>query len=149
MKMKLLCQDLMPTLVAAAGLPEIPRCINCNQTLCTDGTVVVGHGQGSSVALSQCPRPSLKPQVNSDQPKEADIRYMGYTCTTEKYKLAEWVAFENGVPKWNETVGLELYDRRLDPDENWNRSISKKYQHVVKTLRKIIRNRNQRTCELL
>jgi len=144
--------DLMPTLVELTDLPSVRPCVkhDAKDMTCTDGKSVVSlfeeeeevaaaAGSRGSIAYFQYPRPSMEPQMDSDQPPEKEIKYMGYGCASQRYKLTEWVEFRDGAAVWNATVGLELYDLMLDPEENRNRVTYKKYRHVVNTLRKVIR----------
>ena len=43
---------------------------------------------------------------------------MGYTVRTDRYRLVKWVKEKN--VKQPEIVAVELYDHKVDPDENNN-----------------------------
>ena len=50
---------------------------------------------------------------------------MGYSCATKRYRFTEWVAFEGGRGVWNNgTVAMELYDLKMDVQENTNRKVA-------------------------
>uniref|UniRef100_A0A0A9XN97 Iduronate 2-sulfatase n=1 Tax=Lygus hesperus TaxID=30085 RepID=A0A0A9XN97_LYGHE len=105
--------DLFPTLVNLAGLPDIPRCgLRSKETqLCTEGRTIFDRSEANE-AFSQYPRPSVAPQENSDKPKLADIRIMGYSIVTDRFHYTEWIGFRNFTPQWSELVARELYDTR-------------------------------------
>ena len=50
---------------------------------------------------------------------------MGYSCATKRYRFTEWVAFQGGRGVWNNgTVAMELYDLKMDVQENTNRKVA-------------------------
>ena len=79
-------------------------------------------GNWKTAVFSQYPRPSDTPQENSDQPKLKDIRIMGYTMRTERYRYTEWAGVNCTTFKmdWNDLHARELYFRDTDPLENNN-----------------------------
>ena len=102
--------DLMPTLVDLAGLPPIPICSKyTNLETCAEGkslkhlfleasdatlhnaTVIGQNHLRYSYAFSQCPRPSQYPAIDSDEPSYNNIRYMGYTVRSKRYRYTGWV----------------------------------------------------------
>jgi iduronate 2-sulfatase len=120
--------DIFPTLCDLTGLPIPPMCgpIPTPQKLCTEGESLVPiikglqSYEGKSGVFSQYPRPSEVPTHNSDKPRLADIRIMGYTVRTKRYRYTEWVGFEDLTAKWEQVVGVEMYDHHIDPVESVN-----------------------------
>ena len=77
----------------------------------------------SKPALSQYPRPSLIPTNTSDLPREASIRFMGYSVRLLKFRCTLWMAFDAlplPSPHPDQVVAAELYDHNKDPGENHN-----------------------------
>lgn len=74
--------------------------------------------------FTQYPRPGAFPTMvpKSDSPRLKDIKIMGYSMKTERYRYAEWVAFspDNFTADWRRIYGRELYDHLLDPGEDMN-----------------------------
>ncbi|RZF41763.1 hypothetical protein LSTR_LSTR012242 [Laodelphax striatellus] len=107
--------DLFPTLVELAGFDPLERCSadRTQQLLCTEGTSLVPlltSNNASSLpqrraAFSQYPRPGLYASVqpDSDRPRLAETRVMGYSMRTARYRYTEWVRFQpaEGVRKKN------------------------------------------------
>ena len=107
--------DLMPTIVDLAGLPSIPLCLNSKvMQTCTEGKSLKHlfqknsevnrynkyyEGNASSrhnYAFSQYPRPSTNPRFDSDQPRYKEIRYMGYSIRSKRYRYTQWVKLHIG-----------------------------------------------------
>ncbi|KAI1300194.1 Iduronate 2-sulfatase [Halotydeus destructor] len=135
--------DIFPTITELAGIGSIEKCPFSPPalSLCTEGkSLIAGNGR---YVFSQCPRPSVKPQGNSDQPKMADIKYMGYSVkdTKSRSRYTEWLPFQAMNPNWNEPVDRELY---LDDDETFNHAFTAKYYSQVEHLSKILRDKHQR-----
>ena len=82
-------------------------------------------------ALSQFPRPGIKPTAhpNSDKPRLKDIKIMGYSLRSENYRYTTWVKFSNITkkPNWEESIAEEFYDHSIDPNENKNLANKKTY----------------------
>jgi len=93
---------------------------------------------------SQYPRPDLHPRRDSDEPRLGDIRFMGYSIRTENYRYTEWVPFENFRPDFAAPAARELYDLRLDGEENENVVEKGKYSGIVHKLSKLLREKNAR-----
>jgi iduronate 2-sulfatase len=126
--------DLFPTLVEAAGLPELPLCppLSTHVALCREGA--------SLMPLITHADPAWKQRVFSQYPRDKD--YMGYTMRTPQYRYTEWVHFigkPHYKPVWEENVGTELYDHTIDPEENYNHAGEKKYTEIQHTLSKQLR----------
>ena len=126
--------DLFPTLVEATGLPPLPLCPedSTKTELCREGT--------SLMPLMSNSRPPWKERVFSQYPRQDE--YMGYTMRTADFRYTEWVDFKfapNYKPNWDKNVGIELYDHRIDPQENWNHAGEKKYKDIQAQLRQQLR----------
>ena len=113
--------DIYPTLVDLCGF-EIPE-----------------HTEGKSLVkvmskpdkLQYDKAFSLYPHNRGNK----DKLVIGYTVRTEDYRYIEWIHLKSG-----KTEGRELYNHRLDPDENINiaafkenAAICKKYSEMLKT----------------
>lgn len=70
-----------------------------------------------------------------------DIKIMGYTMRTERYRYTEWIRFNHKkfVPNWLKVYGRELYDHFIDPDENFNLSELNEMKTIVKDLSQKLR----------
>ncbi|HIF00486.1 MAG TPA: DUF4976 domain-containing protein [Planctomycetes bacterium] len=55
-------------------------------------------------------------------------RGMGYSMRTDRYRFTEWLVPGTGFRAY------ELYDHRVDPDENINLAVSATHEHVVNEL---------------
>ena len=66
--------------------------------------------EGKSAVFSQYPRPSVYPQQNTDLPSLKDIKIMGYSMRTRKYRYTEWVNFDpkTFTPDFNEVCLMIL-----------------------------------------
>ncbi|XP_021204789.1 iduronate 2-sulfatase [Bombyx mori] len=136
--------DIFPTLVDLTKLSdEIPKCLNHKDTsqLCFEGKSLVPFIENNSngleaFAISQCPRPSVYPQKNSDKPRLKDITIMGYSIRTKRYRYTEWISFNNTLftKNWNNNYGIELYDHIIDPIESKNLFLVSKYKNIAKVL---------------
>lgn len=142
--------DVFPTISELSGIkvPELCPDNDSDIELCTEGTsllplikdTVFNNGASDlkwkSAAFSQYPRPSDLPQENSDQPKLKDIKIMGYTMRTEKYRYIEWVGFDPLTLKtnWTDLHARELYIHDIDPDEDNNVAGLWDYRDVVADL---------------
>ncbi|KAF9413418.1 hypothetical protein HW555_008355 [Spodoptera exigua] len=142
--------DIFPTLVDLSGLSHnIPKCdVKDKSTLCFEGKSLKSlmtqdfKEFGNNFALSQYPRPSVYPQKNSDKPRLKDIRIMGYSIRTKRYRYTEWVLFNNTIftIDWNKLYGLELYDHFVDPDESNNLYLVHKYKNIKQYLSRLLRS---------
>ncbi len=140
--------DLFPTLSELAGLTVPPTCKageSTIQTLCTEGlsaTPLIYNLTSHNITrwkyatYSQYPRPSIHPQKNSDQPKLADIRYMGYSMRTKHYRFTEWVGYDpvTFTADWRNVVAGELYNHVTDPREDHNLYNNTQYRDVQERL---------------
>lgn len=98
--------DVFPTLVSIAGLPAIKKCQNTleyedDSITCTEGKslqqVMMGELAEDEVAFSQFPRPGPYPtkSPDSDQPKLREIKIMGYSIRTRRFRYTAWIKFNN------------------------------------------------------
>lgn len=143
--------DMFPTYSELAGL-SVPGLCPRNSSrvdFCTEGVSLAKiiketvelkkkkgkFGQhGKLAAFSQYPRPSDTPQHNSDLPKLADIKIMGYSMRTADCRYTEWVSFNHRqfAPNWDEVHARELYfHNSSDGLENHNLANDEKYQELV------------------
>lgn len=89
-------------------------------------------------AFSQYPRPGITPSVqpDSDQCHARDATVMGYSMRMLRYRYTVWLRF-NGTTltsDWSDIVAQELYDHKLDPQENHNVVGKARYAHVISSL---------------
>lgn len=145
--------DLFPTLAELSGATEkFPQCPENGKTmLCSEGFSLVpliydaAAGKDGFIwnhpAFSQYPRPGLIPKKNSDKPRLNQIRIMGYTIRTERYRYTEWVDFNHTSfeANWNIVLAKELYDHQIDEDETINLSDRKELIDVVEHLSEKLR----------
>ncbi len=130
--------DLFPTLVEAAGLPEIPLCPedSKNVTECTEGV--------SFVPLMKNPKRPWKSAafsqyVKYNRPRKAYVA--GYRARTEHLSYTEWVFYNTSTckPYWNISYGMELYDHGMDEEENHNVIAHPDYKKRSRKMQKILR----------
>lgn len=99
-------------------------------------------------AFSQYPRPGPEPSVHpdSDQPPMRDTTIMGYSMRTNRYRYTAWLKFNNVTfkPDWSNIIAEELYDHKVDAEENYNvcgkNVYALKKKHLCKELMKGWRN---------
>lgn len=142
--------DLFPTLVDLSQVSRpIPVCdINKKyEVLCTEGQSMVPilvkavkkeYYLGKSAVFTQYPRPGTYPLYNSDQPALKDIKIMGYSIRTKRYRYTEWISFNhtNFKPNWSIVYGKELYDHLIDSKEDLNLENRPELLYIIKNLRK-------------
>uniref|UniRef100_A0A914WMK2 Sulfatase N-terminal domain-containing protein n=1 Tax=Plectus sambesii TaxID=2011161 RepID=A0A914WMK2_9BILA len=135
--------DLFPSLADLAGLPVPPLCSKKKkENTCVEGLSFApllrsrDSVQWKTAVFSQYPRPSVLPQMNSDQPKYRNIRIMGYSIRTNEYRYTEWIKFTPKKNKkfWQFVNARELYALKNDQEENENIVQLSKYATVVKSL---------------
>ncbi|KAL4704127.1 hypothetical protein ACJJTC_003412, partial [Scirpophaga incertulas] len=123
--------DIFPTLVDIVGYSQyIRKCRKMDMsTLCFDGESLLPYMKpkltnlrSNRYAISQYPRPSVYPKNNSDKPRLKDIKVMGYSIKSKKFRYTEWISFNNTSFKgnWDNIYGIELYDHSQDPFEGHN-----------------------------
>ena len=91
------------------------------------------------IAFSQYPRPCVTPSISpdSDQPKLIDTKIMGYSMRTNRFRYTVWLSFNhtNFYSDWDNIIAHELYDHKIDPDENHNVVEKSFYQRYINKLR--------------
>jgi iduronate 2-sulfatase len=105
--------DVYPTLVELCGLP-LPEGL-----------------EGTSVApLIQDPKRPWKKAAFSQYPRNIPEvgRSMGYSMRTDRFRLTQWAVPEKQYVKY------ELYDHKVDPQENNNVANDPDYQRALKQL---------------
>ncbi len=123
--------DLFPTLAEAAGLPSLTPCPRTSRavSLCTEGESLMplirsSTTVGKSAVFSQILRDQFNPNV------------MGYSIRTHRFRYTEWLRHAKHVPyqdlpHWDKTLARELYDLKVDPDQNCNYGEKEEYsQHI-------------------
>ncbi|XP_066152556.1 iduronate 2-sulfatase isoform X1 [Euwallacea fornicatus] len=148
--------DLFPTLVDLTAISEsLPLCPSTKRyNTCTEGRSLMrlmidalrkpqNHNRKSAI-FTQYPRPGLYPTLdpNSDEPRLKNIKIMGYSIKTKRYRYCEWVKFNstNFSIKWNEVYARELYDHLIDPKEDLNLADRPQFSDLIKKLkRKLIK----------
>jgi len=100
--------DLYPTLCDLAGI-EIPARMEGTsfKPLLNNPDL-----EWKSAVFSQYHR---RPNVSPDKK-----RYMGYSMVTPRYHYVEWRSWDNDRKLAGELAAVELYDNRVDPEENVN-----------------------------
>lgn len=142
--------DLFPTLAELSGL--IKRFPKCNKSLfmklCSEGKSLVSVMKNEmkpnineameGFAFSQYPRPGTYPtsKPNSDKPKLKDIKIMGYSVRTARFRYTEWVEFNHTTfePNWENIYGKEFYDHSFDIGENLNLENRKELKDIQEYL---------------
>lgn len=93
-----------------------------------------------SAVFTQYPRPGIFPteNPNSDKPRLKDIKIMGYSIRTKRYRYTEWVGFDATRFKinWKKIYGRELYDHLIDVKEDLNLADREELKNLTKTLKK-------------
>lgn len=105
--------DIFPTLTDVVGLPQIPPCkqqhsldnYEDESMTCTEGKSlypkmindVIANDDDDAIAYSQYPRPGSYPSKfpDSDQPKLREIKIMGYSMRTTRFRYTAWIKFNN------------------------------------------------------
>lgn len=94
--------DLFPTIVDLIGLPPVTECGDKKETLCTEGKSLKKYFKNPSLrektlAFSQYPRPGAYPSKvpNSDEPKLHEIKIMGYSVKTNRFRYTLWIGYNS------------------------------------------------------
>jgi iduronate 2-sulfatase len=112
--------DIYPTLADLCGF-DIPEHVDGKSlvSVIENPEIVQNHK-----AFSLVPYPDFQPAIT-----------IGYSVRTEDYRYVEWVSLRSG-----NVEARELYDQRLDPDENINiaeyfenKPICEMYSKLLKT----------------
>jgi len=136
--------DLFPTIAEAAGLrvPELCPENSMRIPLCVEGVSFMRLLNNSRLipwkkaTFSQYPRMIVSGDV-----------IMGYSVRTDNFRYTEWVRYDTVTytPIWTKGFdrakghGTELYDHRIDADENVNIAYEERYSTARRELRVILR----------
>ncbi|GFT48249.1 iduronate 2-sulfatase [Nephila pilipes] len=144
--------DIFPTLAEIANIAVPPLCRVFSTIFCSEGLSfypLIEHlvldpwvdFSWKTATFSQYPRPTLAPSNISDQPALKDIKYMGYSIRTARFRYTEWVKFNKDrfKPDWPVIISRELYDHMYDPNEMNNVSDLDEYANMVIELSKKIK----------
>ncbi|GIX89038.1 iduronate 2-sulfatase [Caerostris extrusa] len=144
--------DLFPTLAEIVDIAIPPLCRVYSTIFCSEGLSfypLIEHlitdpwvdFSWKTATFSQYPRPSLSPRNDSDQPALKDIKYMGYSIRTARFRYTEWVKFDKQhfKPDWPVIISRELYDHKYDNSEMNNVSDNDEYANMVIELSKKIK----------
>ncbi|CAK9833681.1 Iduronate 2-sulfatase [Anthophora retusa] len=145
--------DIFPTVADLANI-TIPICSNKNariETTCSEGITLMPLITAAlkkesllwkKAAFGQYPRPSIEPSMhpNSDEPRLNEIKAMGYTIRTNRYRYTAWLPFnsETKTADWNHIIAEELYDYNTDKGENRNVAFLKKYDKIKEKLKMLL-----------
>ncbi|CAH0717429.1 unnamed protein product, partial [Brenthis ino] len=141
--------DIFPTVLELADLDVVPKCKASDKSiLCFEGKSLVPLMKSKvdfnmkPFAISQYPRPGEYPKRNSDKPLLKDIKVMGYSIRTKRYRYTEWISFNSTLfsRNWSTIYGIELYDHVIDEYESYNLHLETKYKHVESTLSYLLRS---------
>ena len=91
--------------------------------------------------FSQYPRPSVEPEMDSDEPHLKNMHFMGYSLWTQDIRYTEWARFTPSDYKvhWADNYGRELYLRGTDPYEAHNLALFEWCQPLVDEMSKRLR----------
>ncbi len=141
--------DIFPSLVELSGLGSLQECPldSSKSDLCTEGHSFADivyytsgykkwHNTWKNATFSQYPRPSVKPQNDSDKPRLKNIKIMGYSMRTTNLRYTEWIGFDPTAfhGNWSDVKGQELYLYDSDPHEDHNVAGQAQYASKVEEL---------------
>lgn len=77
---------------------------------------------------------------SSDEPRLKDIKAMGYTVRTRKYRYTAWLPFtsKTKIPDWKNMLTEELYAHEIDENENQNLADFHKYIKIKEKLKTLL-----------
>lgn len=142
--------DLFPTLIDVTNISKpLKKCKKENVILCTEGKslmpLIVSKLRNmktfefESLAFNQYPRPGIYPTLkpNSDKPRLNDIKIMGYSIRTDRYRYTEWIEFDsaNFRGNWSNVYDRELYDHHIDTNETLNLVDRPQMNYTIQMLR--------------
>ncbi|XP_043514943.1 iduronate 2-sulfatase isoform X1 [Frieseomelitta varia] len=145
--------DIFPTIADLANI-SIPICSNeTTQITCSEGTTFVPLIRAAlknetiswkKAAFGQYPRPSIEPSIrpNSDEPRLKEIKAMGYTLRTNKYRYTAWLSFDpkSKLSNWSNIIAEELYDHNNDKGENRNVAFLERYMKLKEKLKILLQH---------
>ncbi|XP_053328876.1 iduronate 2-sulfatase [Spea bombifrons] len=137
--------SLFPTIADLARLPVPPVCPqrSFDVELCTEGHSIARYIHtpipkdediANVAAHSSYPRPSDKPQQNSDLPDLESITIMGYSLRTLDYRYTVWVGYNPVTFEANFTDihAEELYLVKTDPNQDNNLFNKSAYYEIAR-----------------
>jgi iduronate 2-sulfatase len=65
--------------------------------------------------------------------------YIGYSMTTERYHYVQWHDWDQGTEQAGKQVAVEMYDHKVDPDENTNIANLKGNSQILEQLSRQLR----------
>lgn len=91
--------DIFPTIVDLCKLHALPKCA-AHEDQCCEGRSLIpflhqSEPLSDSLAFSQYPRPADHPQEDSDRPRLARIKIMGYSVRTYQFRYTIWIGFDH------------------------------------------------------
>jgi len=127
--------DIFPTLVEAAGFPSMDLCPRNSHdvALCSEGSSLMplfedpNRKDWKDAVFWQYPRGMKMGKIGRNKPWPRLPTQMGYAIRTKRYRYTEWVHIKhlgglNYTPDWAHPADHEeLYDHKIDPQENVNR----------------------------
>lgn len=120
---------------------EITELIDMYPSLCElAGIESPNYLQGSSfVPLLENPNRPWKKAAFSQFHRRPKVtpdgkRYMGYSIKTKDFHYVEWYYWNHKTGERGEFVVNELYDNKIDPDENLNVAGDSNYSEIIKNL---------------
>ncbi|CAD1479234.1 unnamed protein product [Heterotrigona itama] len=145
--------DIFPTIADLANI-SIPICSNeTTQITCSEGITFVPLIRAAlknetiswkKAAFGQYPRPSIEPSIhpNSDEPCLKEIKAMGYTLRTNKYRYTAWLSFDSKskLSNWSNIIAEELYDHNNDEGENRNVAFLEGYMKLKEKLKILLQH---------
>jgi len=113
-----------------AGTDALAEFVDIYPTLCELCGLPIPHGlEGTSlVPVMENPERAWKAAAFSQYPRGGA---MGYSMRTDRYRYTEWLPRDRGKP-----LAVELYDHRLDPQENVNLATLAENRELVQRLSK-------------
>ncbi|XP_043257543.1 iduronate 2-sulfatase [Colletes gigas] len=144
--------DIFPTIADLANI-SIPICsseknVPRTEITCSEGISLMPlvktalkeqNLSWKKAAFAQYPRPSVEPSINpnSDEPRLKQIKAMGYTVRSNRYRYTAWLPFkpETKASDWNNIIAEELYDHENDETETRNLVNLQKYADIKEKLK--------------
>lgn len=160
--------DIFPTIVDLCQLTALPMCESLHEEQCCEGRSLIPmlhHAEplNASLAFSQYPRPADYPQEDSDRPRLAQIKIMGYSVRTYQFRYTIWIGFDYksfkrglriinfyivlyilsvlNISDWKRLYGEELYDHTFDSGENLNLVNRPEMKGIRRSLRRLAKQR--------
>lgn len=120
---------------------QLTELVDLFPTLCDlAGIAIPGYMEGTSLKpLLKNPELELKSAVFSQYHQRPKVtpdgkRYMGYSMVTSRYHYVEWYQWDNNKKVAKDFAASELYDNRVDSEENINIALFPENQELVRNL---------------